>query len=192
MKVLQPQLSKRVTVLVLEDNGQASRGEKRQQLLQAAWADYVSFVDDDDMLPSWHVKRVLHVLDSGDPPEVVGFRLRYFVDDEIRGYALHSYKCESMPNPSEFPEWHERHNRFPNHLNPIRREIALEVGFRAEMDSGEDGDYARRLARRTPRAREQFINADLYDYLVRTKRPGEVTYERRMEAAAQRRAAVGA
>jgi hypothetical protein len=37
------------------------------------------------------------------------------------------------------------HYRSPNHLNPVRRELALEAGFPAKIYHGEDHEFSRRL-----------------------------------------------
>jgi hypothetical protein len=153
-----------VRILQLTDDGQVSIGTKRQRMLEAATAAYVSFVDDDDLVSPGYCARVLEVLGGTRPPDVVGFRLRHFVDGRLEGYAIHSYSAKTLPPPVGAVEWWNRHDRDPNHLNPVRRVLALRAGYR-DMRFGEDADYAERLAKLNPR--EVFIDAPLYDYLDR-------------------------
>lgn len=173
-----------VEYLIFSDNGEIPRGPKRQKALEAATADYVSFFDDDDLPSADYVPSVMAAINGDPAPDVIGFKLRYFVDNMECGYAIHSYASESYP-PVPAPDWiyprarWQFHPRFPNHLNPVRRELALRAGFHDELDSGEDSDYMRRLARLKPR--EAFVDRWLYLYLKRRgDEPAEMTYEKRL------------
>lgn len=64
-----------VRVRLLRDNLRAAIGDKRQALLEASRADYVSFVDDDDRLAPCYVARITAAL-AGEP-DYVGFPVRY-------------------------------------------------------------------------------------------------------------------
>jgi hypothetical protein len=158
-----------VEVLLLEDGKLPPRtlrpsvGEKRQRLIHLADAPWISFVDDDDLVPVDYVSRVLGIIEGDDPPDVVGFRLRYFVNGARAGEAIHSFDSPKYPTFPGQRGW-KRYDRTPNHLNPIRREIACRVGYKP-LHFGEDGDYAKRLALVKPRPRETFVDAYLYDYL---------------------------
>jgi glycosyltransferase involved in cell wall biosynthesis len=163
-----------VELLILCDNGESTIGAKRQFLLENATAPWVCFFDDDDLPSPDYFRRIMEVIASANPPEVVGFRLRYFEDDIWLGSAIHSYAAPNIDTPN-LPAGGQRQERMPNHLNPVRRELALRAGFPVEKNHGEDADYARALARLNPR--ETFIDAFLYDYRYRTKRNGEVTNE---------------
>jgi hypothetical protein len=57
----------------------------------------------------------------------------------------------------------------PNHLSPVKREIALAVGY-LSMQSGEDADYSYRLRKMYPKLREKFVDKCLYHYLYRNPR----------------------
>lgn len=168
MERLQPQLTSDVRVLVLTDGGQATVGAKRQRLIREATAEWVSFVDDDDMVPTDHVARILEVQTKA--ADIIGFRLNYYSDGSRAGYAVHSYDATGWPAPPDVQRGWKRFDRLPNHLNPVRRSIALGVGYK-DLAFGEDGDYAQRMAALNPRPREAFIDAPMYDYLFRSKRP---------------------
>lgn len=176
---LKPQLVDGVEVVTLEDNGDRSIGAKRDQMVREATGRYVCFFDDDDLPAPDYVSRILPVLMTEDPPDVVGFRLRYFENEKPKALAVHSYNARAIL--VQLPErGMSRYDRLPNHLNPVRLEIAQALGFRDE-NCGEDGDYAKRMAQLRPRPRELFIDAYVYDYLYRQPktRAGEVTNELR-------------
>jgi hypothetical protein len=168
--VLRPQIQAAegaVAVLTLEDCGERPTGEKRQRLLEQARTPYVAFVDDDDLVSSDYVPRILDALADG--PDVVGFRLRRFVDGALEGYAVHSLSAGRWH--TERGEGLTLYERTPNHLNPIRRELALSVGYRP-MSVGEDADYSNRLyALHGKTMREAFVDAYLYDYLSTSRPP---------------------
>lgn len=162
-----------VQVLTLTDGGDVPIGAKRQALLRQANAQWVSFVDDDDLVAHDYVRRILSVIRSPDPPDVIGFRVWYFESGVLAGQAISSYRAKDIPS-LDSRAWVQRQERQPNHLNPVRRELALRVGYRA-MNFGEDADYAERLAVLKPR--EVFLDWTAYEYLFvsHEKRPAEVT-----------------
>ena len=53
--------------------------------------------------------------------------------------------------------------RYNNHLSPIKREIALKIGYK-DMKFAEDFDYAKRLKVSGLIKTEYYINKDLYHY----------------------------
>lgn len=175
---LEPQIRPGVQALYLSDDGELSIGAKRQALLCAASAEFVSFIDDDDLVSPDYVPRIWAALSATHPPDVVGFRLRYFEGDTLAGVAVHSYRAAEIPAFAK-PGVH-RQDRQPNHLNPVRRALALKAGGYKPLNFGEDADYAARLAALKPQPREVFIDGYLYDYLYRhpDKRRGERTNER--------------
>jgi hypothetical protein len=115
---------------------------------------------------------VLEVIDVPEPPDVVGFRLRLYEDGTLTRVAVHSYRAAEYA--AFTPDGVRRVDRLPNHLNPVRRRLALRAGFKP-LNFGEDAEYARALARLEPR--EAFIDCTMYDYLFRSKRAGETTNE---------------
>lgn len=144
----------RVEVLVDRDNGDKPVGVKRTRLLEHATADYVSFVDDDDWVSDDYVHRVTLALT--DHPDAVGFRLAYTRDGVPQKPAVHS---------ALFTQWAETpdcYQRTINHLNPVRRQLAL-LGAPFQDGFGEDHAYATRIA---PRLRtEVFLDGEpVYEY----------------------------
>lgn len=166
---LRPQLRQGVAIVTFADDGERPIGAKRQSLLEQSTADYVCFVDDDDLVSDDYIDRLYGAICQR--PDVVGFRLRYFEDGHESGEAVHSYRAASITIPTR--PGIRRYDRLPNHLNPVRRELALQAGF-PPTNFGEDSDYAKRLRDLGPH-REQFVDAPVYDYLYRYARPGERT-----------------
>lgn len=126
-----------VQVLIDRDDCVDPVGVKRTRLVQAATAKYVAFVDDDDWVSDDYVARILDALK--EKPDAVGFTLAYSHNEIAGKNAYHS---------SRYSGWDEDEFGFYrtiNHLNPVRRVLALQClpfldGF------GEDVEYAGRIA----------------------------------------------
>lgn len=140
--------------LLYRDDLEVSYGDKTQVLIEAATADYVSCVDDDDLLAPDAVEKVITALEK--LPQYVGFRVRWTRDGVPQLPVVHSLACGG---------WHDRPERLERDItqfNPIRRDLALlgrwEGGYEAERrwaagvrDSQRVGD-------------EEFIDEELYYY----------------------------
>jgi hypothetical protein len=167
MDRFQPQMSDRIGIWTLEDGGTETTGRKRQRLLETVDAPYVCFFDDDDVPAPTYCRDILDAIDGG--VDVVGFKVRYFKDGFLEGRSIHSLASKSW-SEGVGPDGLVSYLRTPNHLNPIRREIALAVGYKS-ITLGEDADYSRRLFDRFGKSmKEFFIDKFLYDYLYRTRR----------------------
>lgn len=159
-----------VELVIGVDDGEISIGEKRNRLLDAAWGRYVCFFDDDDEPLPAYCQSLLQAIGDGSV-DCVGFRVRRTVDGVFDGEATHSLRYEA--NANRQGEAGMLYERIPNHLNPIRVELAREVRF-AHADSGEDTDFAVRI--RPLLKRERFVDRVLYHYAYRTRRPNENTH----------------
>jgi glycosyltransferase involved in cell wall biosynthesis len=58
-------------VLVSIDNRQKKISDKRNELLDRAKGDYVVFIDDDDLVPSYYIYELLKAIEA--KPDCVGF-----------------------------------------------------------------------------------------------------------------------
>lgn len=171
MKCLEPQLSDAVKVYTLEDEGADTVGTKRQRLIETAQTSFVAHVDDDDLVAPSYCADVLDAIERG--ADVVGFRLRYYENGGLAGYATHSLTCGKW-GEERGPDNLMRYTRTPNHLNPVRRELALQIGFKS-MRVSEDADYSVRLFEKFGGAmNEVFVDKYLYDYFHRTEAPAKV------------------
>jgi glycosyltransferase involved in cell wall biosynthesis len=142
-----------VEVLVDIDDGQDSVGKKRNRLLSKASGEYVSFVDDDDRLSSRYVERILNAISTA--PDVIGITGIITTDGMNPKKFIHSLAYKQWSEDSQ------AYYRNPNHLNPVKRTLALQVGF-LDINCGEDADYSKRLL---PLLKtEVFIPENLYYY----------------------------
>lgn len=128
---------RRVELLVDVDDGQKPIGKKRNDLLDRAVGEYVAFIDDDDWVAHDYVDRLLRALSDGqhDCASLEGV-ITY--DGERPERFVHTLAC------SEWCTEGGVHWRSPNHLNAVRRSIALEVRF-PEKNFGEDHDFSKRV-----------------------------------------------
>jgi hypothetical protein len=163
MRCLQPQLSDRVSIFTLEDAGVENIGVKRQRMIESVSEPYLCFIDDDDLVSGDYCGSILAALDQN--PDVVGFRLRYYEDGKPRGTSMHSMTAKNWRTERQ-RDGTAKHYRTPNHLNPVRTELARAAGF-PPLDTGEDAEYSGRLFRMFPNMREVFIDQELYYYLYR-------------------------
>lgn len=138
LKALDPQMRPGVGVLVYRDNLEASIGTKRQRLLEASEADYVSFCDDDDMVPPYHVARILRAL--SEQPDYVGWRQRYTHNGILQQPVFHTlHHCGEWWNDGK------GFYRGITHFNQIRRDLALLARFDRVPGAGEDYSWSQEL-----------------------------------------------
>jgi hypothetical protein len=152
-------------VLLYRDNLQQPVAVKRQVLLEAATANYVSFVDDDDEVPGWFVFTIMSALSL--QPDYVGFPVACYVDGGFEKTAEHSLRY------TQWQTWPERYVRDITHLNPLRRELAL-LGRFDEKDGiaddgrGEDGRWADSVRASGLVREEEWISQVMYRYYFDT------------------------
>ena len=156
---LAPQLEPfdgRARVLLNVDDGQAAVGSKRTQLMLAATARHVAYLDDDDWVHDDYVGLLMEALVTD--PDTVGFRLRYLVDGIEQKPAIHSITNDG------WSETADAYLRDISHLNAIRREIAL-VGLPFNPGFGEDRAWAERVKASGLVRSEVFIEGSaMYSY----------------------------
>jgi len=137
LQILTPQKTDEVEILFETDNKKMSIGEKRNRLLEVAKGEYVVFIDDDDVVSADYVKKILEAIKTKpDCCSLIGEI--YFRSKNIRRKFIHSmdyYKWEKQG---------EVYLRCPNHLNPVRRDLAIQIGFQ-NISKGEDLDFSMRL-----------------------------------------------
>lgn len=111
-------------------------GVKRNRLLSVAHGDYIVFIDDDDTISPDYVQKILKATETN--PDCIG----------ISGLITTNGQDKRQWHISkDFGSWYEHANcyyRTPNHISPIRRELALQAGF-PEIVHGEDYEYSKRL-----------------------------------------------
>lgn len=151
---LAPQIKPRVGVKIYRDNLEHSYGEKCQALLESSSAEYVSFLDDDDMVPSDFVATVMLALRKR--PDYVGFRVLFTENGAPQLPVYHSLQYDGWNDESDALY------RDLVHFNPIRRTLSLMAGF--EGGYAADRRWAERLRGLGCVKEEVFIDRELYEY----------------------------
>lgn len=153
---LSNQIGKRnVEVLSLSDNRQMTIGQKRNMLLTQSTGEYVSFVDDDDMVSPDYIEKVLNALTKN--PDCSSLTGEIVFSDGYSRPFIHSLR---------YTQWIDDHEgkvyyRPPNHLNAVRRSIAVQVGF-PPWNSGEDRSFS--MGIRNFLKKEEWIDGVIYNY----------------------------
>ena len=151
------QLAPDVEVVVFWNRG-GVLGELRQALSDDAHGEYVSFVDDDDRLPEYHVTEVLSALRL--KPDYVGFNVEV---TDIAGQIGKPGKRYVAEHSLRHARWYQKRDRFfrhVSHLNPIRKDLALLAPWEGQYS--EDHRWADRV--RPFVKTEVFIDRIMYLY----------------------------
>lgn len=140
--------------ILCDDSLSYNIGTKRNKLLQMATGDYIVFIDDDDEISPDYVQLILQAAEIS--PDCIG----------INGtISFNGHHERQWFISKEYGYWHEKNGiyyRTPNHISPVRREIALQAMF-PEISFGEDAEYSKRIL---PLLKtEVVINEPLYKYL---------------------------
>jgi glycosyltransferase involved in cell wall biosynthesis len=162
LKVLQPQITDDVELLIESDNGELSIGKKRNLLLEKSTGEYICFIDDDDLVSFDYVSKILEAIKKS--PDVVGMHLLHFNDAYLAGFTYHSLKYSSWFENRDSSLGFMRYYRNPNHLNPVKREYAMRVMF-PEISMGEDRVYSQNILKHLKT--EEYICEPIYYYLFR-------------------------
>lgn len=161
MGVLLPQLGEyegRVRVLAWRNNGYPSISEIRDTLLVSTDADYVSFVDDDDLVPEYYVAEIVNAI--GERPDHVGFKMEYSTDDQHREIVDHSLRWGKWGRTLD-----GKLHRDVTHVDPIRRDLATRARFAVRPGRAEDRVWVKQV--RQHLATEVYIDKIMYYYLFR-------------------------
>lgn len=172
LEVLQPQVDAhrdQVELIIAEniplDEGGPEIGTVRQRCLESARGEFVCGIDDDDLVHAFYVPVTLHAIRNapgGGAIDCVGWKMRRFSDGRQFGTGIHSITCGKYHRIDEKDQ--RVYLRTPNHLNPIRRELALRVGFKNQSVAE---DYCFAVQVFPLLEREAFIDEFMYDYLYR-------------------------
>lgn len=147
-------------VELLWDFGTETTGFKRNRLVNTAKGEYTCFVDSDDMITDIYIKKQMDVVNSGmDCGSLNGL---YFCNGIYDRPFTHSIKYKSW-----FTE-REAYRRCPNHLNAVKRGIALQIPFPDKI-VGEDGVQSMDMLASGLIKSEYEIKETLYLYYDRTK-----------------------
>lgn len=113
--------------------GEISIGLKRQRLLEKAQGDYVVFIDDDDVIMPNYIELILKALQTN--PDCLDLNILMLTEGQNPQMCYHHLINK---------KWHQigkEYFRGATQFNPVKREIALEVGF-PDLRFGEDQPYS--------------------------------------------------
>lgn len=137
------------------DNKQMTIGTKRNLLLSRAKGDYVCSVDDDDWIDSEYFIKILQALEhEPDCVQMIGM---------MNTDGFNQKRFEHSIFHKRYFEQNNIYYRYPNHLNPIRRDIAQQFKF-PELNFGEDTDWATQILNSGLLQHEEAIDKVIYHY----------------------------
>ena len=161
--VLIKQATDDVEILINTDSGEKSTGKKRNELLEKAVGDYVCFVDDDDIVSDDYIELILKAIEK--KPDCVGIEVLKTTNGKNPTRNIHSLKTLKGGY-----YWGYKGNSIyfiPDHLTPIRRELALKTKFK-DISKGEDTYYSMNVLQYLKT--EEYIDKPIYFYLYETKK----------------------
>ena len=152
-QVIENNLLDKVQILSLCDTKEISVGEKRNILLNKSIGRYVCFIDDDDLIATDYLIKIISAISSN--ADVITFCGEYIENGQTTPFSISTIHRGNYNHPNIF-------YRLPNHLCPVKREIAVSCLF-TDKNYGEDSDYADRINQHIKN--EFHIQDKLYFYM---------------------------
>jgi glycosyltransferase involved in cell wall biosynthesis len=134
-QIIQNGLTENIQILSFCDTRDVSVGVKRNWLLENSNSKYVCFLDDDDEISDNYVKSLYDA--TLNDCDCVTFLGEYHENGIVTDFSISTMHNRNY-NESKCLF------RLPNHLCPIKREIALACMF-TDKNFGEDSDYAQKI-----------------------------------------------
>lgn len=141
--------------IITEYDEKATIGTKRNRLLKKAKGEYIAFVDDDDILSDNYIALIIEAIKSS--PDCCSLNGIITVNGLNPRKFIHSIKYVSYYEEGGI------YYRPPNHLNTIKRSIAIQFEF-PENNFGEDTKWAMKICRSGLLKTETKIEEVLYYY----------------------------
>ena len=157
--------SKDVEILIyntpLAAEGGPSIGQKRQRLLNIAQGEYVSFFDSDDMPKDEYISEIMKGIYLG--VDCCSLKGIYYINSVPVKPFIHSIRFQKYDENDQFFE------RYPNHLNAIRADIAKRFRF-VNKNHGEDTEWATQIYKSGRLKTEFYIEDVIYHYYDKTNK----------------------
>src|ERR1039458_9489916 len=166
LAILAPQVTPEVEILINMDSGAATIGDKRNSLLRAAEGEYVSQIDDDDLVSLDYVEQLM--VGINQCVDVVSIRGLYFENGVQKGITLDKpyQQWRTIPGDGMLTFL-----RGVQHLDAIKREIAQSVKFEPRF-FGEDSIYGKNIEMKFPNLTSYQVPTDVYfhEYVSKPRR----------------------
>lgn len=152
-----------VEVLTHVDSGELSIGDKRNELMRRAKGEYVCYIDDDDAIAKNYLRLIFSEITHHSPDccSLMGVITWDGSNPELFVHSIRykEYKTNTHGKP--------KYERYPNHLNVIKRSIASKYKF-PSISHGEDTDFATQVFKSGDIKTEAEITDILYYYKFKT------------------------
>lgn len=158
----------KVEILVETDNRWRSIGRKRNEILRLAQGDFITYVDDDDMVSHDYIESILGVIrkeeeEHRSAPDCIVFDVWVKGYDILNMQSPHGSLCryglefehQNLPDGTFL--------RKPNCRMVYKRSMALLVPF-VDVNCGEDDVWGQTMARHIPLTSQLRIHKILYFY----------------------------
>lgn len=132
-------------------------GAKRNRLLQAAEGKYLCFFDDDDFPTKVYIETLRTAMAKN--PDVVSLTGVITIDGGDKELFEHSL----MYNEWKTTDNLIKYERYPNHLNCMRADIAKQFKF-PDKNFGEDHEWSQKVHESGLLKKEFYTNNILYHY----------------------------
>lgn len=146
--------------VLIDSRAEPTTGEKRNWLNENAIGEYVWQVDDDDMILPNAIDAIIKGLES--KPDCLAINGIMTTD----GKNLRKWDIR-MGNPYE--EINGIYYRYPNHITPIKTEIALQIKFH-HITQQEDYKWATEMRDSGLLKTQVVVEIPVYHYRFRTKK----------------------
>ena len=159
LMLLEPQLEKYndVELLIVEDNCKRDYGSKLQSMVDIAQGEYISFIDDDDLVSERYVDTIYPLLDGVD---CVGFTGHISINDGPIMPVFYSLKNKIQEN--KFDGYY----RYIQHVNPVKTSIVRQVPYDGHF--GADTEWSSIVMENNLLNTEHYISDVMYMYLAST------------------------
>jgi len=138
-----------------DENTNITTGRKRNFLVDLAKGTFIVFIDDDDEVSDDYVESIVNAIKENPQVDCIG----------MEGYITFDGGSRKEWSISiQHGHWHEtptHYLRTPNHISPVRKDIAARCKF-PEISYGEDMEYSKRVLPYCKR--EVYLNKCLYHY----------------------------
>lgn len=126
--------------ILIDFDKEISSGKKAQWLLEQAKGEYIVFVDADDWVPGYYVSEILKAIKTNPDCIATNGNMTTNGENDIKWFLSKDFENQTRYSPIG----EKYYLRKTNHISPVRRELALKVGF-PDISNAEDKDYSERL-----------------------------------------------